>query len=436
MSSLVLNLIGAFFTISAQQWTRRIPLPSHVTVQEAVRLRQLRYGGLVRWKVPDIISLLPVVIQISVMLFLCGMLLLLDTLNTTVARAFCILSGILLVFWAVMTLLPLVFFDCPYKSPAIPVTLAAIRICIPPLAAVLILVLVYVLEVATSPMAYAYGLGLPVVIVVIAVRLLSTNGKLDITPITHQPLYLRTIGHFQAASAVIRETVQLWIIHEVVEFYQSLSYPVWFWDDHELRSITRRAAALDGAAFSDAPFTVPKDSLDSIHEKCLEDLPPGHRPEVGLQCVTVQLAMRQQAVFRILRARSVVLFTQNVEAFHEALYELRATLWDCLPKEWTVSGAGFFDNNDGTKPYAYDNWIADILSFLYRSMLVHPPANAAVDAAFARDFTETLCAIRRTQIPNGRALVDRSSLRLPVTLLFGCCVQHGPVRIDGASDII
>lgn len=88
-----------------------------------MRLRQLRYDGILSWKVPAIISLLPLAVQLSVLLFFFGLLLLLRSLDHVVTDNFTVIGGVLFSLFVVTIPLPLVFPACPYKTPLLPTIL-------------------------------------------------------------------------------------------------------------------------------------------------------------------------------------------------------------------------------------------------------------------------------------------------------------------------
>ncbi|KAF8640286.1 hypothetical protein AX16_010181 [Volvariella volvacea WC 439] len=98
--------------------------------KDAIPIRQLRYRGLKAWRVPQIISALPILLQVAVILFFIGILDLLWTLNRTVAGIVtCVVAFplIVLFFTAVAPALQAftistidpqrIIAQCPYKSP-------------------------------------------------------------------------------------------------------------------------------------------------------------------------------------------------------------------------------------------------------------------------------------------------------------------------------
>lgn len=115
--SLGLSLISSLFAIMVQQWLREYRVPGYLTPRERVRLRQYRYEGLLDWKVPQIVSILPVFLQIALILFLSGLCDLLFSLDQTVARVFIAFVGVALAAYSAFVVLPIAFRRCPYKNP-------------------------------------------------------------------------------------------------------------------------------------------------------------------------------------------------------------------------------------------------------------------------------------------------------------------------------
>ena len=73
--SLALALIVASVCILCKQWLREYQRDLSLTNVDTVRLRQLRYDGLIAWKVPQILNSLPILLQLALLLFGCGVIL-------------------------------------------------------------------------------------------------------------------------------------------------------------------------------------------------------------------------------------------------------------------------------------------------------------------------------------------------------------------------
>lgn len=100
-----------------KQWLHQYDLGLSGNSHEVARVRQYRYESLVKWRVIEIVAFLPIIPQISLLLFLAGLLILLWTLHVIIAGISTILIGGLVVFTVATTLLPAVKVDCFYQSP-------------------------------------------------------------------------------------------------------------------------------------------------------------------------------------------------------------------------------------------------------------------------------------------------------------------------------
>ncbi|KAH8093210.1 hypothetical protein BXZ70DRAFT_386512 [Cristinia sonorae] len=72
-SSLVLSLSAAFVGILVKQWLLRYTSCAASSPRDSARVRQLRYDGLIRWYTPELIALLPILVQLSLSLFFFGL---------------------------------------------------------------------------------------------------------------------------------------------------------------------------------------------------------------------------------------------------------------------------------------------------------------------------------------------------------------------------
>ncbi|RDX49640.1 hypothetical protein OH76DRAFT_522713 [Lentinus brumalis] len=116
-SSLISSLAAASIGIMVKQWLTEYKSGVSGTSRQTARLRQLRFNSLQRWRVREIVSILPVLLQIASGLFFSGLLILLWNLNRTVAIVGTILVGILAAFSLSTIVLPSVATHCSYLSP-------------------------------------------------------------------------------------------------------------------------------------------------------------------------------------------------------------------------------------------------------------------------------------------------------------------------------
>ncbi len=79
--------------------------------------RQYRHDALLAWKVPAIVAALPVLIHITITLFLVGLVILLwSQINSSTAYIVLVITVLMILVYSITTLLPLFYEACPYKN--------------------------------------------------------------------------------------------------------------------------------------------------------------------------------------------------------------------------------------------------------------------------------------------------------------------------------
>ncbi|PPR04409.1 hypothetical protein CVT26_004234 [Gymnopilus dilepis] len=126
--SLTLSMATVLIGILCMQWLREYGRDAARSHKDALAIRQMRYEGLIRWKVPSILSFLPLLLQLAFVLFFAGLLDLLWNLNRLVAIFVTIAVDLVFLVLVGTTVLPalqshltkdpyLHVGQCPYKSP-------------------------------------------------------------------------------------------------------------------------------------------------------------------------------------------------------------------------------------------------------------------------------------------------------------------------------
>ncbi|OCH87025.1 hypothetical protein OBBRIDRAFT_796604 [Obba rivulosa] len=127
-SALVLSLSSASIGIVIRQWLNHFLSPVSDDGERKVYIHCLRWDmGIVAWYVPEILSILPILLQLALALFFIGLIILLWTLNTVVAAITTALVSALLLFSASSMIIPAFYPYCPYKSPQSLLTCRAIH---------------------------------------------------------------------------------------------------------------------------------------------------------------------------------------------------------------------------------------------------------------------------------------------------------------------
>ncbi len=116
-TSLFLSLTTALVAVLVKQWLHHyVALPSG-TPRDRSFIRQFRYAGFQKWHVQVIIGLLPVLMHLALAIFLSGLVIFLQPLRAALSWVIC--AGTILVYTAyvVATVLPILFPQCPYRTP-------------------------------------------------------------------------------------------------------------------------------------------------------------------------------------------------------------------------------------------------------------------------------------------------------------------------------
>ncbi|RPD73976.1 hypothetical protein L226DRAFT_426070, partial [Lentinus tigrinus ALCF2SS1-7] len=116
-SGLVVSLSAASVAITVKQWLHEYRAGISGNSLEIARLRQRRLDNLMKWHVAEIVAFIPVLLQVSLVLFFAGLVILLWTLHSGVAVAVTCLIGNVFIFLVGTTLLPVWRHDCCYLSP-------------------------------------------------------------------------------------------------------------------------------------------------------------------------------------------------------------------------------------------------------------------------------------------------------------------------------
>ena len=107
--------------IFVKQWLREYMQWKSILAspRENILVRQMRFEAFTTWKVTEIISIIPALLQIAVLFFLAGMLVFLWSLNNVVAIVASVAVAMVVLIVSTFTILPLFFSYCPYRSPTI-----------------------------------------------------------------------------------------------------------------------------------------------------------------------------------------------------------------------------------------------------------------------------------------------------------------------------
>jgi len=118
-ASLGVMILAAFIAMLIKSWVhefdrglRAISLP-----EQRAKTREFRYLGMERWKLPEMVAILPSLIQISLLLFAIGLVLFLFHISTSSFRVTTAISGIGVLYYSITTSISVFVASSPFHSP-------------------------------------------------------------------------------------------------------------------------------------------------------------------------------------------------------------------------------------------------------------------------------------------------------------------------------
>ncbi|KAF5348446.1 hypothetical protein D9757_012779 [Collybiopsis confluens] len=115
-TSLTISLSVALLAVLAKQWLRQYASIVTGTPRERTFIPQFRFDGLEKWRVQSIIGILPVLLHISLILFLIGLVIFLAPLSPALAFFVGGITTTDLVLYLAANILPLVITQCSYRT--------------------------------------------------------------------------------------------------------------------------------------------------------------------------------------------------------------------------------------------------------------------------------------------------------------------------------
>ena len=118
-ASLSLMLLAAFIAMLIKNWVREFDrgLRGMSISEQRAKTREFRYQGLVYWRLSGMVVILPILIQISLLLFSIGLALFLFHIDTLSSAIIVATLGIGFLFYAITTAISAVITSSPFRSP-------------------------------------------------------------------------------------------------------------------------------------------------------------------------------------------------------------------------------------------------------------------------------------------------------------------------------
>ncbi|KAJ6516697.1 hypothetical protein C8R47DRAFT_402692 [Mycena vitilis] len=117
--SLGLSLTCALIATLLEQWARDFLHRADIRSAPVVRARvfSFLYYGLKRFKMHTVVEIIPLLLHISLVLFFVGLVAFLVPVNVALTAVVGVILATVTIIYGILTLLPLVHLDCPYRTP-------------------------------------------------------------------------------------------------------------------------------------------------------------------------------------------------------------------------------------------------------------------------------------------------------------------------------
>lgn len=114
--SLTISLMAASYGMLVKQWLREYLANHDASPLTRLRIRCFRYPALAKWKVFEIVAVLPLLLQLALGLFFLGLCYFASTIHPAVQWTVIPLVTIWAVLFLAATFAPVLSADCPYKT--------------------------------------------------------------------------------------------------------------------------------------------------------------------------------------------------------------------------------------------------------------------------------------------------------------------------------
>ncbi|KAJ7926920.1 hypothetical protein B0H13DRAFT_1571834, partial [Mycena leptocephala] len=117
--SLGFSLACALIATFVQQWARDFLHKADMCSAPLIRasIFSYLYYGLKRFQMHTVVEIIPLLLHGSLLLFFCGLIAFLIPVNIAMTAIAATVLGIVAVVYSTVTLLPVRYLDCPYRTP-------------------------------------------------------------------------------------------------------------------------------------------------------------------------------------------------------------------------------------------------------------------------------------------------------------------------------
>ncbi|KAK7440421.1 hypothetical protein VKT23_017059 [Stygiomarasmius scandens] len=119
-TSLSLSLATALLSVLANQWLQAYTSLISGSARERAMIRQFRFTGFKKWKMREIIGMLPIILHLSLAVFFIGLALFVSELqHRSVSLIVVIIAAISFGMYLGSAIIPVIWIGCPYRVPVL-----------------------------------------------------------------------------------------------------------------------------------------------------------------------------------------------------------------------------------------------------------------------------------------------------------------------------
>ncbi|KAL1728485.1 hypothetical protein EV714DRAFT_274599 [Schizophyllum commune] len=117
MVSLALSLATTLLAVLAKQWLVYYAAVPPGSARDRALIHRLRYKALKKWKVSEIVGIVPSALNVSLVAFLIGLVLFAYDLHWYIFADILLITLVTLVLYVYSHILPVLHWECPYRTP-------------------------------------------------------------------------------------------------------------------------------------------------------------------------------------------------------------------------------------------------------------------------------------------------------------------------------
>ncbi|KAL1746588.1 hypothetical protein HDZ31DRAFT_62029 [Schizophyllum fasciatum] len=117
-TTLVLSLVTVLIAALVKQWLQEYIRTPPGPARDRALIRQVRYDALLKWKVPLIVNLVPLLLHVSLALFLAGLVVFLRDLSSPISSAAVSITATTYSFYIITHIVAALNWRCSYRTPS------------------------------------------------------------------------------------------------------------------------------------------------------------------------------------------------------------------------------------------------------------------------------------------------------------------------------